>query len=249
MQRSLFIWLVLGICLAVGAPLRAQDGTDALPRNQEERPARSVTALLALDARQVTRLDRIYETFARTRLEQEAKLAPLQERLKRIQEWTVPDERESARLLRDIKNAEERIASAFLRARSDALRVLTAGQRDELDALRAGTTRVQEDRYHQLFFLTVEDFWKVPVDEATARYLLEARSYAVRAPRPYPYDRYPGYGYRPYGYGYSTLYFDSHHFGGALGAHFGGGSVDLHLGGGHLGGGHLGGGHLGGGHH
>lgn len=244
MKRTLICAAAALLCLAESAPGRAQtDGGDALRPTRQTTADRSAAMLLALDDRQMDRLDRIYESFARARLEQEAKLAGWQDRLKHIQDWTVPDERGSARLVREIKKGEERIAQAFLRARSDALRVLTGGQRAELDALRSGARPVREDRYYQLLFLTVEDFWKTPVDDEAVRALLDAKAYAARAPRSYPYYGYPAYTYRPYGYGFASLHFGSHH----------GGSFGFDLGGGHLfGGGHLGGligGHFGGGHH
>ena len=76
--------------------LRAQNAprTESLPR------------LLGLDARQVERLDRLYDGFARTRLREEARIMEWQDELKLAQSPTSFDEREAIRLMRGIKNTE-----------------------------------------------------------------------------------------------------------------------------------------------
>lgn len=195
MERNIKFGTAALLCLAAGAALRAQNNMET---------ADSVIKLLALNSKQSERLDRLYDNFARTRLEQEAKLAAWQDEFKQTQSQIQPDERNAARLTRDIKGAEARIATAFLQARAEGLKVLTPEQRIKIETLDPKAAR--DDKYRQLLLLKVDDIWQVTVDADTARRLLNATAYAARSPNRYRYFGAP-YDFSTYGYGLG-----GHHF-------------------------------------
>lgn len=203
----------MALLYAPNPPLYAQTAP-----SQEPPVAASVATQLGLSRRQIERLNTIYDKFAIIRLEQESRIADWQAQLKQAQAIDSFDERQTDRLTRDIAGAEQKITSAFVKARADALKTLMPEQRADLETLAAQRKTVRDDAYRQLLLLTVEDFWRVPVDAETVRRLSELRSYTV--PRAYDYRStgyvgglgrsygsmggyygYSVYGARPYGYG------------------------------------------------
>jgi len=100
-------------------------------------PAVSVVTLLGLDERQVARLDRLYDDYARDRLTQQEIIRPKEEDLAAAQSPTSFDERRAGRLVKDIAGTEQKVAEAFLKAQAAALRLLPAGQRAQVEGLRA----------------------------------------------------------------------------------------------------------------
>lgn len=216
MQRSIILGVALLLALAAPMPLRAQTAPAPAPE--------SITTRLSLTADQIERFDRLYASFARTRLEQEAKMAGWQDELKQVQAVVPPDERRAARLVRNITRAEEKIALAFLKARGEALKRLTPDQRARLQGLKADLQAVRDDKYRQLLLLTVEEIWRVPVDTATARELLDEMAYAARSPRRYRYFGSP-YLFSSYGYGWGSYPFFGLY---GHGGFFGGSNHDTH---------------------
>lgn len=225
------ITALLGACLPGGvAPCSAQtDSATSLPVSAQaplaaspSPSAESVRDLLALGTGQVERLNRTYEAFARTRLEQEARIAAWQDEMKRVQSPLTFDEKRAARLVRDVSGAEQKIADAFVKTRAEALRILTPDQRVVLESLLVERRAVTPDKYRQILLLGISEIWQVPVDGETARALLTAPAYAARSPQTYRYytAAYSYYGMPPYG-------LDSHAFGSysfsSYGYSFGGG--------------------------
>jgi hypothetical protein len=173
--------------------------------------------LLRLDATRIAKLDRAYETYARARLEQEARIADWQEELRTAQAAATFDERKASQLSGSISGAENKIATAYLKARGEALNALTSQQLIELEKLEAANQRVRDDKYRFLLLSQVEDLWRTPLDPETGQALLSANS-SVAAPVQQNYYRnyyavppvynspVYGYGWNSYGYGYDYVF-------------------------------------------
>ena len=213
--------LLLGLAAAVPA-VRAESAATAAERAPAAAPSprrtNSIIAILLLDGTQIERLNRAYDAFARTRLEQEAAVAARQDALKAAQAPATFDERKAARILGEIKNAEQKIAEAFLRARAEALAALTPEQRAALEQARAQNRVVTDDKYRRLLLVDLEGMWHTPLDPDTARALV-----ARGRERNYYGDAYLGYFGHGYGYGYGYGFGWHHRFprvrpGGGLGA-------------------------------
>ena len=201
----------------------------------------SLPVLLGLDARQVERLDVLYDDFALRRMEQEAKIARWQDELKRAQSPAAFNERKANGLLKSIRGAQDTITSAFLRARSEAFKVLIPSQRVQLQAMAAelasasqpsnlqtppatapanGVRPVRDDAYRQLLLMPLESLLQTPIDTQTGRRLLAERA----SGRYNRYSRYNnrGYGgYSPFGV-YGTYGYGHSGFGIGIGGIFGG---------------------------
>ncbi len=163
----------------------------------------SVVTLLGLDERQVDRLDRLYDDYARNRLTQQEIIGQKGQDLVAAQSPASFDERRAGRLVKDIGGAEQKVAEAFLKSQAAALRLLTAGQRSRIEGLRAAPQGVRGDKYRELLLLRVQDLWQAPVETETTRRLLE--SGALQSGHPAGYGP-PGYFLRS---GYDPLYFPS----------------------------------------
>ena len=244
MKRNITLGAIILCSLMAGLNVYAQDKPATEPAQKGETAATSsasVSMLLALDWKQIEGLDRLYDDYLRTRLEQERKMADWQDRPQRIKAWTTPDEREIGTLENNIKNAEQKIADAFLKARADALKALTPEQRAELEAIRAGSKAVRDDRYRRLLALNVEDIWKYPAVAPATRPLPDTSADVVYTPPRYRYYSAPYYYSRPYyyppvywGYGYGTYpyYGGRSTYGSRRSIHFG---TSLRLGSGYSG--------------
>lgn len=168
----------------------------------------SLPARLGLDARQTERLDSLYDSFALRRMEQEARIVGWQSALQQAQSPTKFDQGKASGLLKSIAGAQENIRDAFLRARGEALEVLTAPQRAGLQAvvvslrstpqlIESGALEVRDDQYRQLLLLPVENLLQTPIDTQAGRRLLAEQAdgrngYGV-------YGGYSPYGYSPFG--------------------------------------------------
>lgn len=244
MKRNFTLGTILLWSMMAGVAVHAQNSPASEPTQKTDTAATtndSVSTLLALDWKQVERVDRLYDDYIRTRLEQERKMADWHDRLTRIKAWTTPDEREIGTLENNIKNAERKIADAFLNARKDALRALTPEQRAELEAIRADARPVRDDRYRRLLALNVEDIWRYPAVVQVTRPLPDTSADVVYTPPRYRYYSAPYYYSRPYyypsvylGYSYGTYpyYGGRSTYGSRSSVHF---STNLHLGSGYSG--------------
>jgi hypothetical protein len=241
LQRSLILGTAVLLWMASGAPVRAQHehhhSQPAEPTQPSASPAESIVTMLSADDKQVERLDGLYEKFARTRLEQEAKMAAWHDTRKQAQ--AAGNARAADQAERDIKKAEQKIADAFQKSRADALKALTPEQRGQLETLSSSPKAALNDRHRQLLALKPGDLWQVPVEDATARRLLDSRAYAARSPGEYRYYAAP-YSFRSYGYGLEGRPFFKEDNADPHQGHHGGG-------GGNQGGGHHHGGGCGGG--
>jgi hypothetical protein len=178
----------------------------------------SLPAKLGLDARQTTRLDALYDNYARRRMEQEARIVGWQQELRQAQSPTNFNERKASELLRSITGAQENIRNTFLRARGEALKALTTAQRARLQAMtmevRASTTQSQDsgllplrnDQYNQLLLMPLEHLLQTPIDVQTGRRLLAERANGHESHSSYGYDDYNPFGvYGRYGRGRSSI--------------------------------------------
>jgi hypothetical protein len=178
-----------------------------------------VTTLLRLDGARIEKLDRAYETYARARLEQEARIAAWQEDLRRAQAATTFDERKAAQLSGSVSGAENKIATAYLKARGEALNALTSSQRIELEKIAVANRQVRDDKYRFLLLSEVEDLWRTPIDPETGQALLSASARAgasTTSQRNYYQNYYPAppifnspiysYGWNSFDYGYGYDY-------------------------------------------
>lgn len=206
--RNLTISAGLLVAMLIGIKIAAQEPATVTqsPANETASINReSVVVLLGLSKKQIAALDQLYDRYARVRLEQEARISLGQDQLKKAQEQLPPDEAQVARLMRDIKDAEQRIAVAFVRARADALRSLLREHRAHLETLPANASLLRDDKYRQLLAAKAEEMWKTPVNTEVTRRLLVDQAYNARSPQPYRYYSAPyyfhSYGYRYYGYG------------------------------------------------
>jgi hypothetical protein len=201
MQRSILttLLILLGSVLILPAGAGQVKNASALDRLRPQ-ASDPLPRLLALDSRQTARLDRLYDAYARVRLEQEAKMAGWHDELRQARAQTPPDERKAARLERDIKQAEQKIARAFLKSRKDALKVLEPIQRAWMQWLWNHHQVGPHDRYCDLLAGTAEDMWLMPVDADTARRLLTPDAFTARSPAQYRYYSAP-YSFHSYGYG------------------------------------------------
>lgn len=213
------------LCLAA-SPLWAQQENNIQPAPSTQaastaQPVESVITLLMLSPQEIGKLDRIYDKYAGLRLEQEAKIAIWQDELKQAQSKMPPDGRKQAKIVGNIKGAEQRIAVVFTKARADALKQLMPAHHDHLMTVPPDPNNVRDDKYRQLLLMPPTDLWQTSVDAATARKLLDARAYAAASPR-YRYYSSPFYfgsfGYGHYGRG-STPFF-SPHWGTVWGGHW-----------------------------
>jgi hypothetical protein len=103
----------------------------------------SLPAVLALDGRQVERLDRLWGDFVLSRLEQEGKIARWQDDLQRAQSPTSFNEGKSRGLLKSIADGQDKIRGTFLKARGEAFKALSPAQRAQVQAL-ASSARPNE---------------------------------------------------------------------------------------------------------
>jgi uncharacterized membrane protein YgcG/Spy/CpxP family protein refolding chaperone len=158
--------------LAPEAPARM----DSKPVTTAEEEAKSLTALLRLSTTQITQLDRSYQTYARARVQQEAQIANWQEDLRDSQAIATFDERKSSQLAGNISGAENKIANAYIKARGEALNVLTQQQKFDLGKIHDGTQPVVDDKYRFLLLSEVEELWRTPIDSETGQALLNTNA-------------------------------------------------------------------------
>jgi hypothetical protein len=158
--------------------------------------AASLTEHLQMQGSQMERLNRLYDRYAPRRAKQESTLARQQSELQRAQAPTTFDQSQAARLLREVEQTRQKMASDFLETRADALKVLTSVQRSQLEFLANDTrTRMRNDSYYQLLVAPLDEAW--PMDNSV---LAPYRGYPAngRDERNNPSGRYGVYG----GYGY-----------------------------------------------
>lgn len=180
----------------------------------------SLTAHLRMQAGQIERLNRLYNDYISRRVKEEAHIQDWQSQLQQAQSPASYDERKATRLLRDISNAEQKVATAFLASRAQALKTLNPVQRAQLEAMSTDSRmKLHHDRYYQLLLLGVEDIWRAPAETRTERRMSESRAHN-RRPARYKgngsYGVYGGYGYGGPQYGVYGNYGQ-----GAIGVHAG----------------------------
>ena len=175
----------------------------------------SLPAKLGLDTRQTTRLDALYDNYARRRMEQEARIVGWQHELQQAQSPANFNERKASAVLKSITGAQENIRNDFLQARGEALKALTAAQRAQLQVMTAGvqasTTQssdstllpLRNDQYHQLLLMPLEHLLQTSIDIQTGRRLLAERAKGRESH--YGYDHSPFGVYGRYGRGHSGV--------------------------------------------
>lgn len=202
-HRNLMTTLTL-LGLAAVSPLWAQSApaptAAETPTAPAARPVESVVSLLMLTPQEIGLLDRIYDKYAGIRLEQEAKITLWQEELKRVESQMPPDGKKQAKLVGNIKGAEQRIAVVFTKARADALKQLMPTHHAHLMTVPTAPNTVRDDKYRQLLLMPATELWQTSIDAATARRLLDERAYAAASPR-YRYYSGPSY-FNSYGFGH-----------------------------------------------
>jgi hypothetical protein len=165
----------------------------------------SLPTHLSLHNGQMERLGRIYDEYAKERIKQEKKLDEWQSQLKIAQEPATFNEGKASRLMRDINQAQQKVANSFLKARSKALGVLDDTQRIQLHALASDPKiKVRTDMYFQLLLLAPVDFWRLPIESNSEQRLLSERDYNERKKRNDAigtYGVYAGYGWGRPDYG------------------------------------------------
>lgn len=206
-----------------GAPLPSQAqtraGAPAVPLVASaalappvEAELESVTTLLKLDSARIAQLDRAYTSYARARLTQEAQISEWQEELRTAQGATSFDERKATQLSGNISGSENKIATAYLKARGEALNALTSQQRIDLEKLEFANRQVRDDKYRFLLLSQVEDLWRTPLDPETGRALLSASDRAAVPSQQTYYRNYyavpPVYNYPLYSYGWNSYNYD-----------------------------------------
>lgn len=118
-----------------------------------------------MQAGQISQLNRLYDAYAARRLKQENTLMQLQNQLRQAQAPTAFDQNKATRLLREINEAQQKVAADLLTTRANALKVLTPVQRSQLEGLATDPRiRVPGDRYYQLLLMPVEAIWQLPLD-------------------------------------------------------------------------------------
>lgn len=165
MRLKLLLLTPVLLCLVSAAPALARTTTD-----RDRIPGRSLSSLLALDDYQVMWLDRIYDGFTRTSAEEDSNIAGLREELRREEAHTPPNEARSRALIRDISAGEQRIAEAFLRARTLAFRTLNRQQQRMVAELKEDDASIRRDRYRDMLIRSVEE-----VKDASAIKGMESR--------------------------------------------------------------------------
>lgn len=166
MRLRLLLLTPLLLCLACAAPALARTTTD-----RDRAPGRSLASLLALDDYQIMWLDRIYDGFTRTSAEEDSNIAGFREELRSVEARTPPNEARSRQLIRDISAGEQRIADAFLRARTLAFRTLNRQQQRAVAELKEDDVSIRRDRYRDLLIRSVEE-----VKDDSALKAMEARA-------------------------------------------------------------------------
>lgn len=220
--------IVLTVGLLAGAPLLGQAQTPPAPTNPRspvtsativtippassykttnpnaEIETESITTLLNLAASRIAQLDRAYTTYARARLVQEAQIAQWQDELRTAQGATTFDERKATQLAGSVSGSENKIATAYLKARGEALAALTLAQRTQLEKIEAENRPIRDDKYRFLLLSQVEDLWRVPIDAETSQALVSAAGAPKSAPvqQNYYYNTQPAYNYPLYSYGF-----------------------------------------------
>ena len=231
--------LSLLLLAAAAAPasalnVRAQDA-EAMRESGADAPAStaspassgvSLASRLQLREEQAEQLDRLYEGYATRRLEQEAGIERRQAELDRAQAPASFDEKGAARLARQNSEAEQKITSSLLAARTSALKVLSSVQRAQLESvaesLGEGRIKLRRDRYFQLLLMPADEREPLPLPrDARTRELHErsdrsSRSRSGRRKGTVSYGAYGGYGYGGPQYG--------------VGASYGRGPVGVHAG-------------------
>jgi Spy/CpxP family protein refolding chaperone len=196
-------------CLATPAssldvPSGKLSATKSLAPNASSSIAPSLTAHLQLQSRQVLQLDRLYDDYATRRIGQEKRLIQWQQELGQTQAPGSLDERKANRLLRNISDAEQKVASDLLSTRAKALKTLTPVQRAELENWTSDAKpEVRHDRYYQLFLLPVEELWQSTLDTSNRPNLSVSTPQYQRPRRKGTghYGVYGGYGYGGAQYG------------------------------------------------
>ena len=162
----------------------------------------SITAHLQMQPGQIGQLNRLYDDYASQRLKHEASIAQWQNQLRQAQASTPFDQNRATRLLREINEAQQKVAQDFLAARSKALKVLTPVQRSQLESLSTDARiRVLGDRYYQLLLMPVDGLWQLPLDNGLlpGSYYSERNPSDERARDSGSYGVYGGYGQPDYG--------------------------------------------------
>ncbi len=171
-------------------------------------PHPSITAHLQMQAGQIEQLNRLYDVYASRRLKQESNLMQLQGQLWQAQAPTTFDQNKATRLLREINEGQQKVASDLLSTRANALKVLTPVQRSQVESLATDPRiRVPGDRYYQLLLMPIESIWQLPLDNGFQSG--QPRSYSEHYPRDNrtrdngsgSYGVYGGYGYGQPDYG------------------------------------------------
>jgi Spy/CpxP family protein refolding chaperone len=127
--------------------------------------APSITTHLQMQLGQIEQLNRLYDGYTARRLKQEAGLMKLQNQMQQAQAPTTFDQNKATRLLREINEAQQKVASDLLATRANAIKILTPVQRLQLESLATDARiRVPGDRYYQLLLMPVEALWQVPLD-------------------------------------------------------------------------------------
>ena len=158
-----------GLLFFAVIPGLAQNPQSAIPTapavNLPSSVAPSLTAHLQMQAGQIGSLNRLYNAYASQRLKQETKLTQLQNQLRQAQAPTSFDQNKAGRLLREINDAQQKVAAELLSTRANALKVLTPVQRSQLESLATDNRiSVSGDEYYQLLLMPVEALWQRPLD-------------------------------------------------------------------------------------
>jgi hypothetical protein len=126
-------------------------------------------------------MDRAYSTYARARLTQEAQILDWQDELRTAQAATSFDERKATQLAGNVSGAENKIATAYLKARGEALAALTPAQRTQLEKIATENRPIRDDKYRFLLLSQVEDLWRSPIDPEVGQALVSAAGAASAA--------------------------------------------------------------------
>jgi hypothetical protein len=180
----------------------------------------SVTTRMRLSSREVTQLDQLYGEYARVRLAEEGNIRRWQTQMAQEQAKLPPDLGRIVPLLRYIKSAEQRVAIAYSRARTQAIQRLLPNHRPYLTYLQGvsseGGRLYRDDKYRQLLIANPLTVLQMSIEEDTARQIVVDQFQAERAHEVYSARVYRAYhGNRPqYGNGYNGSGFQPFYNGG-----------------------------------
>lgn len=203
MKRSMWIPGLLLASAALAWPTSRQDkitkpGATQVPPG----PKASISVVIDLTENERSQLDDIYDRYAAIRLASEAEIASLRDALDKEQSASAVADRRRNDMTKQIKQAEQRIARAFMEAHASAYRELLARHRVHLQTLPSDPDVFLIDRYWQLLVMKPEDLWNNPIEQKAVSSVLRREIWTHVSPNRYWYYSSPRYGFKSYGYGY-----------------------------------------------